>query len=224
MTIVELASEILTCYSAKHRVGEYRRPCREVLDTPFECPRTAGSIDRRRNGEPRWSMPRRFGEMKEALSDVLAQCTETQTSVTEAFRSLWALERSIRQTIRTRAKTSWGPSWRQRVLSGDLPDKVLERAGVAAYAAAKSIREIRDPLEWLSLGELLDTRSSRPEIGDLGVEKAIALTHAPDEAERPRARHEMGKGHGAEAGRLDHSSFRSGGLGVQGRALGQVRF
>jgi hypothetical protein len=119
-----------------------------------------------------WAVKNRLGELKDALSDALAANTEVQESVNSVFRELWVIERSIRRALRSRAKVVWGKSWRQQVLGGDLPAKVLERASVAAYAAAKSLAEIRDPIEWLTLGELLETRSRQP-IGELGIESTL---------------------------------------------------
>lgn len=120
-----------------------------------------------------WSVPKRLGELKEALSDVLAKYTAAQVGVAEIFDAIWVLERTIRQSVRSQAKREWNTKWRQEVLQGDLPAKVLERAALAAYAAAKTIKEIRDPLEWLSLGELLQIRSDRTGIGELGVESPL---------------------------------------------------
>jgi hypothetical protein len=124
------------------------------------------------NGVASWAVKNRLGELKDALSDALAANTEVQESVNSVFRELWVIERSIRRALRSRAKVVWGKSWRQQVLGGDLPAKVLERASVAAYAAAKSLAEIRDPIEWLTLGELLETRSRQP-IGELGIESTL---------------------------------------------------
>jgi hypothetical protein len=76
------------------------------------------------------------------------------------------MERMIRRSIRQRAVDAWSGNWRQQCLTGDLPAKVLERATEAAYPAANSIKLIRDPLEWLTLGEQLDLKN-RGEIGDL---------------------------------------------------------
>lgn len=119
-----------------------------------------------------WTMPTRFGELKDSLADALARMTHTHASLTETFGALWSLERSLRRAMRTKALSVWGQSWRQQSLNGDLPARVLERAKGDAYVAAKSIREIRDPFEWLTMGELLDLRK-RPEFGDLGLEDVV---------------------------------------------------
>ncbi|MDF2146766.1 hypothetical protein [Knoellia sp. p5-6-4] len=120
----------------------------------------------------KWTMPTRHGELREALADALAAMTHTPRSMNETFGAVWSLERTLRRAIRARARTLWGATWRQEALNGDLPTKTLERAKGDAYAAAKSIRELRDPLEWLSLGELLELRR-RPEFGGLGVEEIV---------------------------------------------------
>lgn len=119
-----------------------------------------------------WSIPTRFGEFRDALSDALAQLTDTQECLSQVFALMWSLERSIRMALRNRAREVWGTNWRQESLNGDLPDRILERATGDAYAAAKSVKEVRDPLEWLSLGELLELRR-RAEFGGLGVEEVV---------------------------------------------------
>lgn len=119
-----------------------------------------------------WTMPTRFGELKQCVADALACMTHTHGSLTETFGALWSLERSIRRAMRAKALTVWGPTWRQESLSGDLPRKVLERATGDAYVAAKSIKEIRDPFEWLTMGELLDVRK-RTQFGGLGLEEVV---------------------------------------------------
>jgi hypothetical protein len=124
-------------------------------------------------GTYKWTIPMRFGEFREALSDALAQLTETQECLTQVFALMWSLERSIRMALRNRALDVWTTKWRQESLHGDFPKRILERATGDVYIAAKSIKEIRDPLEWLTLAELLELRQGRPEFGGLGVEDVV---------------------------------------------------
>ncbi len=62
----------------------------------------------------------------------------------------------IRRKVRSAAIEQFGARWRAQVVGGDLPNKILERARGEAYPGAVSLKEIRDPLEWLTLGELLE--------------------------------------------------------------------
>lgn len=81
--------------------------------------------------------------------------------------------------FRLRAVAAWGPNWRHECLSSVQPKEVLKRAAEAAYPGANSIKLIRDPLEWLTLGELLDLKD-RAEIGDLGWSQALWRNFAAD--------------------------------------------
>lgn len=129
-----------------------------------------------------WSVNQRLRELRESLAATLAAHVATPRDLHSAVEGLWTIERSVRRAVRARAVEHWGAKWRQQVLNGDLGDRVLVRATESAYAAAKSLAELRDPLEWLTLGELLGIRE-RPEIGDLGVEsylwKQFAATILP---------------------------------------------
>lgn len=131
---------------------------------------------------PTWSMPARYGEFREALCEALARLGAGQSDLSETFEHMWCLERSIRSAVRSQSISIWGSNWRAKVLYGDLPQRVLERARGEAYLGARSIKEVRDPLEWLSLGELLELRE-RGDIGNLGVEvvvwKRLALEILP---------------------------------------------
>ena len=51
---------------------------------------------------------------------------------------------------------------------GGLATEVLKRAQLDSSLSAVSVRELRDPLEWLTLSELLDIITSK-RIGGLGV-------------------------------------------------------
>lgn len=126
-----------------------------------------------RNGTHReWNFPGYLVSLKRALDEVLADALDPQHQLAEVSAGLWKIERIIRREVRRRAIAAWADSWRMQCLKGDLPTKVLERATEAAYLGANSIKQLRDPLEWLSLGELLGLRD-RTEIGDLGLNAAF---------------------------------------------------
>lgn len=119
-----------------------------------------------------WNFPKYLMPLKNALDVALADDVVPQHHLAEVSAGLWKIERIIRREIRRRAITAWDQQWRQQCLKGDLPGKVLERATEAAYLGATSIKQLRDPLEWLSLGELLQIKD-RTEIGDLGLNTAL---------------------------------------------------
>lgn len=119
-----------------------------------------------------WNFPTHLVPLKNALDVALADDIEPQHHLARVSAGLWKIERIIRREVRHRAIAAWGQNWRQQCLKGDLPGKVLDRATEAAYLGATSIKHLRDPLEWLSLGELLQTKD-RPEIGNLGMNAAF---------------------------------------------------
>lgn len=124
------------------------------------------------SGQRTWNFGTHLIPLKAALADVLAGFLEPSGQFPEVNRSLWKIERILRREIRALAIAQWGKTWRQSLLNGDLASKVLARAQESAYPAAASLREIRDPLEWLSLGELLSLRDISA-IGYLGIPMPI---------------------------------------------------
>ncbi|WP_404380500.1 hypothetical protein LL946_10795 [Knoellia locipacati] len=126
-----------------------------------------------------WNFPTHLVPLKEALADVLAEQVLPQEQLGDVSRGLWQLERLVRRAVRRRAIEAWGTTWRQHCLTKDQSAKVLERATQSAYPAANSIKLIRDPLEWLSLGELLDLKQ-KSQIGDLGIPDYLWRNFAGD--------------------------------------------
>jgi hypothetical protein len=131
----------------------------------------AGLVSRN-GGQHTWNFGKYLVPLKRALDEVLSDVIAPQQQLTDVSAGLWKLERLIRREVRRRAVAAWGDTWRSQCLNGDLPDKVFERAVESAYLGAASIKQLRDPLEWLSLGELLGLRD-RKEIGDLGLSPAL---------------------------------------------------
>lgn len=119
-----------------------------------------------------WNFSKYLVPLKTALDVALADDLEPQHHLAGVSAGLWKIERIIRREIRRQAIAAWDKNWRQQCLKGDLSGKVLDRATEAAYLGATSIKQLRDPLEWLSLGELLQLKD-RTEIGDLGLNAAL---------------------------------------------------
>ncbi|ROP63677.1 hypothetical protein [Curtobacterium sp. ZW137] len=174
----ELGLEV--CASLDHALFEAALDPADLFSTltsrEVEALRGA-SLVRTSTSGPEWTMPLRISELRDALSEVLSDQTETQEALGAVFASLWSIERSVRRALRIRAIELWGARWRRQVLAGDLKEKVEGRAKTSAYAVASSISQIRDPLEWLTMGELLETRA-RSQIGDLGLEEPLWKTLA----------------------------------------------
>lgn len=130
-------------------------------------------------GDPAWNFTKPLNEFKEALGDVLAADVLPQAQLGIVSHGMWQLERMLRRSIRLKATAAWGSNWRQQCVATMEPEAVLKRATEAAYPAANSIKLIRDPLEWLTLGQLLDLKQRR-EIGDLGLSQALWRNFAAD--------------------------------------------
>ncbi len=123
-------------------------------------------------GEVRtWNIPWHLGPLKLALDSVLSDSIEAQQQLSSISDAMWKIERIIRREVRRKAIECWQTNWRTQCLKGDLKEKVLERATESAYLSARSIKDLRDPLEWLSLGELLQLTDD-PNIGRLGLASA----------------------------------------------------
>jgi len=97
---------------------------------------------------------------------------EPPVDLADISNGLWFIERSIRLKLRDYAISAFGSKWRSQVLHGDLATKVLGRARFDAAVTALSVAELRDPIEWLSVGELLQVISHRT-VGGLGQDTVL---------------------------------------------------
>jgi hypothetical protein len=104
--------------------------------------------------------PRRFSELKDQLASTLSRQIEPQLELGAISEALWSIERIIRRALRSKAVADLGSKWRAGVLHGDLEAKVLERAQSDGFVSVRSVRELRDPIEWLTLGELIEVVTS----------------------------------------------------------------
>lgn len=128
----------------------------------------AGLVSPASSDGSQWNLPSHLTPLKAALADALSSFTEPQEQLDRVTSGLWQIERILRREVRSRAIESRGDGWKAGLLNKDLRAKVLERAQESAYLTARSVKALRDPLEWLSLGELLDVVGSK-EMGKLGV-------------------------------------------------------
>jgi hypothetical protein len=116
-------------------------------------------------GSTRFAVPQRFSEFRNAVSDVMAKMVNPTSEISDISAALWSIERRIRRSLRGLAIEQHQGSWRKNVLHGDLGAKALERARNDNAPAASSLSDLRDPLEWLSLGELLEVVEKFNHIG-----------------------------------------------------------
>lgn len=111
-----------------------------------------------------------LSEFREAVAGALADITYPQTELADVVSGLWTIERLIRKALRDAAVDQHKSGWRKKITRGDLAVKILQRAKGDAYLTATNISELRDPIEWLSLGELLEIVRSK-NFGGLGVDE-----------------------------------------------------
>ncbi len=149
-----------------------RRAFEHLQSRELEAVRGAGLVTLLEDGTPVPTAQERWSELLMCLADALAMALLPQAALTAVVEDLWFIERSLRARVRKEAQGKYGLSWRTRVLKGDMPNKVLDRARGDAYVGARSLKEVRDPLEWLSLGELLDIAKG-PDYGALGVPSVV---------------------------------------------------
>lgn len=122
------------------------------------------------DGQQVFPVPQRFSEFREAVAGALADITYPQAELADVVSGLWTIERLIRKALRDAAVEQHNGSWRKKITHGDLAAKVVQRAKGDAYLTATNISELRDPIEWLSLGELLEIVRSK-NFGGLGVDE-----------------------------------------------------
>ncbi len=95
-------------------------------------------------------------ELKEVLSDLISQTTVAQADLRVVVEGLWYIERTVRAETRKVAVSKWGNTWRNSVLGGEISQEVLRRAQLDGLIGSTKVGDLRDPLEWLTLGELVD--------------------------------------------------------------------
>lgn len=119
-----------------------------------------------------WSFGDATALVRSILSDVIAGMRRPHSDFGALSKSCWMVERLVKQALRARAKTLWGDSWGSELLGDELSKTAFERAANSTYASAEAVHELRDPLEWLSLGETLPL-VGESSVGNLGVPKRM---------------------------------------------------
>ncbi|MFD0487319.1 hypothetical protein ACFQ0O_10105 [Saccharopolyspora spinosporotrichia] len=108
----------------------------------------------------RFNSPGPFWQFENAIADVIATIVGPQADLPAVSEGLWQIERTIRKLLREAAIREAGGKWRKNLFNETIAKHVLERARNDVNVTAASISELRDPIEWLSLGELLDVVES----------------------------------------------------------------
>jgi hypothetical protein len=133
--------------------------------------RGSGIIRISGDGEASLAMPHSAKILREALATHVSETVSPASILTEVTSGLWYSERKIRTALRAAAIEKYGVAWRESVVGG-LKGEVLRRAQLDTSVTAKSVKDLRDPLEWLTLSELMDIVRGE-KFSNLGVEPAI---------------------------------------------------
>lgn len=131
----------------------------ESLGSPleWEALEGAGVLHRRSGGRVESFV--RSGVLRPALEAAIAEVFQPQADFARVVQQLFSMERLIRHAVRVQAAGTFGRGWRASLLSGDLQGRVLERAR-PDFGPPATIKSIRDPMEWVTLGELIDLAGS----------------------------------------------------------------
>ncbi|PKW18287.1 hypothetical protein [Saccharopolyspora spinosa] len=112
------------------------------------------------DGALRFNSPGPFWQFKNAVADVIATIVGPQADLPAVSEGLWQIERTIRRLLREAAIRDAGAQWRKNLFNETIAQLVLERARNDVNVTAWNVSELRDPIEWLTLGELLQVVES----------------------------------------------------------------
>lgn len=118
-----------------------------------------------------FAVPSRFSNFRLAVADVIAESVLPPYWGSDLYNNLFAIERALRASVRTLAMSVSGDKWRRGLLSPNLETEVLKLAS-RSRAVNGTIDSVRDPLEWLSLDELLSLITSN-RMGCLGLDESV---------------------------------------------------
>lgn len=172
--VEELGFEVLAALdSVLYEIGAGKDQFLALLDPrELEALRGACLVQVREDGLPVPGFPKRFSELKAAVADIIGSSAEPQQALGEVVEKIWLIEHRIRRSVRNHAVETLGTKWRTQVLVGDMPERCVDRAQKDTYPGATSVRQLRDPLEWLTLGELVEL-IERPEYQWLGKSRVF---------------------------------------------------
>ncbi len=94
--------------------------------------------------------------LTEGVRSALDGVVDAPGDVKEVLAGLWEIERRIRAIVGRQARKQHGKGWRASLLDPDLERRVMERVEKDASLPVASISQVPNPLDWLTLDELLD--------------------------------------------------------------------
>lgn len=101
-------------------------------------------------------------DLMPVLADVIAESIDVQDAFGEVVAGLARIERRLRREVRRAAIAQFGEKWRGEAVQGGLVTSVVEKATREAPDRPDSVKALRDPLEWLTMPELIEAIRSRP--------------------------------------------------------------
>lgn len=159
-TVRELGVNVLTeldfaLFEARHELNFVT----EIGPSITDALRSAGLLHLV-GEEPRLAFEQLW-RLKQAIADAMAEVVTPQSDLAAVSDGLWQIERIIRKFLRDAAVADSPKKWRNQLLNASLAETVLGRARGDVNVTAVSVAELRDPIEWLTLGELLDLVQSK---------------------------------------------------------------
>lgn len=121
----------------------------------YEALRGTGLISRGEHGEVRLLTPRLSPSLRRAVRTNVDTLFEPPSAVKDTVLGLWEIERRLRRLIQLAAISRHRSNWRQHVVSGDLARRVRDRATAETLEVVDDHSVLGNPLEWLTLDELL---------------------------------------------------------------------
>ena len=95
-------------------------------------------------------------QLRSLLAEVISESLAVSQELGSVVFGLAEIEHRLRRELRRAAVRRFGPRWAGSALPQLLQDDVLKRAAAERYSGVRSLKELRDPLEWLTLAELID--------------------------------------------------------------------
>lgn len=154
--LINLGPDVLACLDYLYFDLQFSRSASTSLITPLELEaiRGAGLVALNAAGdqiEPTVSHAR----LIPALTDAIVGHLNVQPDFPAVAGGLVEIERRLRRVLQARAVACFGTKWRGSVLHEDLKTKVEERA-TQELSRAVTVKGLRSPFEWLTMGELVD--------------------------------------------------------------------
>lgn len=110
-----------------------------------------------------------LSELMPALTHSISTHLGVQTDFESVSSGLVEIERRIRRALQSRATDHFGDKWRGAVLGTELASRVADRA-TQELSRTATVKGLRSPFEWLTIGELVDLIRTAEWIGRLGRE------------------------------------------------------